>query len=271
MKLFFRDKGDGFPIVFLHGLYGSSDNWLTISKWFSGHYRVIMPDLRNHGNSPHSESHCYKEMMDDLSELYQKLGIAKAHLVGHSMGGKLAMAFAADYPEYVKSLTVLDIAPRNYMLEPANSGHIENHDKVIEVISSLNINGFSTRTEIDVYLKKVLHDVFLRNVILKNVIRHEGGFQWKLNVEVLPKSMGQILSDIDFSFFEERLPINHYPVLFVKGGNSGFINDADNEKIMKIFSNVKMETIEGASHLLHVEQPEEFSKILLKFIVHSNF
>ncbi|HPV55589.1 MAG TPA: alpha/beta fold hydrolase, partial [Tenuifilaceae bacterium] len=111
MDLFYREVGTGFPVVVLHGLYGSSDNWLSIAKQLGEHYRVILVDQRNHGNSPHAQTHTYNDLANDLYGLVRKLSLAQFHLIGHSMGGRAAMLFQTLYPNFVRSLIVVDVAP----------------------------------------------------------------------------------------------------------------------------------------------------------------
>src|SRR5450759_2892470 len=116
MHLFYRVEGTGKPVVIVHGLYGSSDNWLTVAKKLSSEYQVFMIDQRNHGRSPNSEEHSYEAMKNDLAEFFDQQAIEKAIVMGHSMGGKTAMSFAADYPERIEKLIVIDIAPKDYFL-----------------------------------------------------------------------------------------------------------------------------------------------------------
>jgi esterase len=131
MNLFYRETGKGIPVIILHGLYGCSDNWMYIARILSEKQRVIAVDCRNHGNSPHADTHTYPEMVTDLAWLFHDLKIEMAHLLGHSMGGKLAIAFAADYPEKIITLTVVDIAPKNYLDSPASEIQYAMHENIL--------------------------------------------------------------------------------------------------------------------------------------------
>ena len=116
MKLFYRTYGEGYPFIILHGLYGCSDNWVSIGKELSNTFQVFIPDIRNHGHSPHSHEHNYEVMKNDLLEFMNFHSIEKAILLGHSMGGKIAINFSLSYPERIKKLIILDIAPKTYSL-----------------------------------------------------------------------------------------------------------------------------------------------------------
>ncbi|RYX99620.1 alpha/beta fold hydrolase, partial [bacterium] len=123
MKLFFKKLGEGKPIIILHGLFGSSDNWLTISKKLADRYSIYLLDVRNHGQSPHSDDHSYQAMVGDLSEFIRDNNIEKPIIIGHSMGGKIAMNFAVDHPEVPEKIVVVDIAPKMYQHE--NKSNLE--------------------------------------------------------------------------------------------------------------------------------------------------
>ncbi|HNS29942.1 MAG TPA: alpha/beta fold hydrolase [Tenuifilaceae bacterium] len=151
MKLFYREMGEGSPLVILHGLYGSSDNWVTIGRELAKDFRVILVDQRNHGQSPHSTQHTYPSMVDDLTELIDCLGLERINLVGHSMGGKTAMLFAHRYPHRAKSLVVIDIAPTGYdsAKTAVGSGQRDLHSRIIAALSQLDLKVATSREQLD--------------------------------------------------------------------------------------------------------------------------
>lgn len=266
MNLFYRSEGEGTPIIILHGLYGASDNWMQIARKISDSYQIIAVDLRNHGSSPHSTEHSYEEMVTDLAWLFHELEIEKAHILGHSMGGKVAMAFAADYPEKILSLTVADISPRNYLKNPASAIQYDFHKRILKTLNEIDLKPFNNRTEVGKALEQEIPEPHVRQFILKNLYRKEKHFHWKINVSVLQENLDHIISGVDFEDYEDRIPIHLYPVLFIKGGLSGYIQEEDLKAIYAMYPEAKVETIEHASHFLHAEKPNEFTKILVTFL-----
>lgn len=265
MGLFYRETGMGKPFVILHGLYGSSDNWQPIAKLLSEQYRVITVDLRNHGASPHFNTNRYSDMVIDLAWLFHELEIEKAHLLGHSMGGKVAIAFAADYPEKISSLMVADIAPKNYLKTPASAIQYEFHKRILETLSQLDLKIFHSRKEVEKVLEPSIPEMMARRFILKNLHRVHNNFEWKINVPVLKKELDHILSGVDVDDYSDRIPIDQYPVLFIKGELSGYIQPDDEPNIKKMYPEFKIETINNTTHLLHAERPKEFTEIVFRF------
>jgi esterase len=267
MMLYFRQMGAGEPVMILHGLYGSSDNWYSIGKELSEDYTVYLPDLRNHGQSPHSKEHNYKLMADDILDLLQTQQITSINIIGHSMGGKLGMYFALQYPSYVKSLTVVDISPGSYKSLTDYSEHSLFHLNMIQQMENLEPEKFTTRNEIDEEMAKVIPNHSLRQFILKNVQRgSDGKFSWKLNIKALKNALPSILEGIDPGKVNNGLGTNAYPVLFIKGNESGYIRLEDLDLIKKIYPSAIMKTIQQAGHWVHVQQPHEFLKIVRQFL-----
>ena len=266
MKLFYRETGKGIPVIILHGLYGCSDNWMYISRKLSEKYRVIAVDCRNHGNSPHAQTHTYPEMVTDLAWLFSDLEIEKAHVLGHSMGGKLAMAFAADYPEKIISLTVVDIAPKNYMDSPASEIHYTLHKNILDTLLNLDLKTYTSRKEIENQIKAAISYDFIRGFILKNLKRVGKDFEWKINLKVLRDNLDHILLGVDISDFEDRLPMTNYPVLFIRGGLSDYIKEEDFQLIRKMYPEAIITTIEGTTHYLPTEKPDELIECFVKFL-----
>jgi esterase len=267
MNLFYRTEGKGDPIVILHGLYGSSDNWRPIARRLSENFKVITVDLRNHGASPHDNSHKYENMVTDLVWLFHELELDAAHIMGHSMGGKTAIAFAADYPEKVKSLVVADIAPTNYRKNPATALLYDFHKNILESLLNTNLPEFKTRKEIDQHLAGNITQKIVRQFILKNLRHGKKGYEWKLNVKALYENLDNIISGVDFEDYNDRIPILKYPVLFIKGELSGYIDEEGEENIKKMYPEAQIKTIRNASHLLHAEKPDKFIEIVSGFLL----
>jgi esterase len=266
MKLFYRETGRGEAVVILHGLYGCSDNWVSIARKMADRYRVISVDLRNHGNSPHSNTHTYPEMVTDLAWLFNELELERAHLMGHSMGGKVAIAFAADYPEKIISLAVVDIAPKNYLDSPASEIQYLMHKGILDALFNVDLSKFSSRNEIDQEIENEIPEPFMRGFILKNLKRVGMGFEWKLNVKVLRENLDNILHGVDLYDYNDRMPMTIYPVIFIRGGLSGYIPDEYLPEIKKMYPQAIITTIDGSTHMLHTEKPEEFAEVYLNFL-----
>jgi pimeloyl-ACP methyl ester carboxylesterase len=268
VKLHYRKLGSGPNLVILHGLYGSSDNWLTIAKKLEGHFTIWLPDHRNHGQSQHTDSHSYKDMVEDVAEFFHIHKIESANLLGHSMGGKVAMLFAAEYPEKTNSLIVVDIAPKSYISPEVTYKHVKQHELILQLISDLDLSSITTRTEIDQYFAEKLSDIGLRLFLLKNIHRNKDGhFAWKINVPVLRNAIESIVNDVNETIFSDRMPITAYPVTFIRGLDSDYISDEDIVVIKSIYPDAHIIDIPGAGHWLHAEQPENFITALLSAVM----
>ncbi len=258
MKLFYKKLGsNGSPLIILHGLYGSSDNWFSLGKYLSQFYTVFIPDLRNHGKSEHSKDHNYSVMAKDLLHLFYENSIKKAPIIGHSMGGKLAMKFANFYPSKVEKLIIVDISFKKYS---DNELLIKNnHSKILDTISNLELDSYRNRKEIEVALSEKIGSEKTAKFILKNIKRtKEGLFLWKLNIEAITKNIDSLLEEINISNINE----NKIPISFIKGEKSDYITKKEEQSILKKIKQAKIYTIKNAGHWLHAEQPTEFIKII---------
>ena len=264
VKLQFRKSGHGAPLVILHGLYGASDNWVSVARKLEERFTVFIPDLRNHGQSPHTTTHTYQDMADDLLQFLQDHHIKKTILLGHSMGGKLAMLFAAEYPEMISALIVADIAPKSYNSADNPFKTVLEHEIILGLMEDLNLVNVTSRKEIDTFLAEKLKDSTLRQFLIKNIHRNrDGDFEWKINVPVLKHALNSITSDVNSEWFADRLPILNYPVTFIRGLNSDYISDADFPLIREIYPEAHILDIPDAGHWLHAEQPEKFIEAVL--------
>nr|WP_319400056.1 alpha/beta fold hydrolase [uncultured Carboxylicivirga sp.] len=267
MKLFYREYGSQGPIlIILHGLYGSSDNWVSIARMLQNDYHVYLIDQRNHGQSPHSLEMNYEVMANDLFEFFQDKGIEKAHLAGHSMGGKTVMRFALNHPDLIDKLIVLDIAPKSYA-SYSNYGEItNNHALIIDSLLKINYENAQSRTDIDKQLAQYLPSKTLRQFLLKNMERtKDGNYHWKLNIPVLRDNLENIMNGFD-DVDPETNHINT-PTIVIRGEKSGYVKDEDTLIIHKYFKQAEVVTLPNAGHWLHAEQPELLVKTLAYFLL----
>lgn len=243
MNLFFREAGNGQSLVLLHGIYGSSDNWLTQARMLSDRYHTYALDLRNHGQSPHADEFDYPAMVGDILEFIEAHNLTSVVLMGHSMGGKVAMNFAVAYPERLEKLIVVDIAPRVYNMR---------HDAILEGLQAIPIDTITTRNEADEALAAFVKEPDVRQFLLKNVQRKpDGGFKWKLNLPVIAENIEKIAAGLQFDGKFEG------PVLFVKGARSKYIKDDDIQGIREVFPRATIETLD-TGHWVPAEKPKEF-------------
>jgi esterase len=265
MELFYRDIGSGEPIIILHGLYGSSDNWISVGRLLSAKFRVILVDQRNHGRSPHSPDHTYLLLAQDLFELFEKLEVSNATIIGHSMGGKTAIQFAALFPSSVKSLVVVDILPTSYRSADSVSFNQENvHRSILTALSLLKPEQMKTREEIDNSLATSVSDKMVRQFLLKSIKRDENGvFRWILNIEGLTQNINALMDRV---YFDEMPKGIEVPTLFIKGEYSDYVNMDGIMQMGEFFSNYRVEVVENAGHWLHAENPNDFMRVLNNFL-----
>lgn len=264
MKLFFRKSGSGKPLLILHGLYGSSDNWMSIGRALSDNFKVYIPDQRNHGRSPHSDRHDYESMREDLLELIEGEGLGKVILLGHSMGGKTAMCFASNYPERVGGLVVADIAPKSY--KGIWRRETLNHYDILRAMKEIDFSGVNSRRDVDGQLAASIKSKRIRSFLMKNLEKEENGtYSWSINIDVLIRELDNIMDGINENCFDPSSPVGDFPALFIRGGNSPYIADEDMEFIKKLFPPARLVTIPGAGHWLHAEQPAAFIETIRDF------
>lgn len=252
-KLFFRELGEqnSQPLIILHGLFGSSDNWLTLGKKFADKYHVYIIDQRNHGQSFHSSEFSYSAMAQDLSDFIKVQKISSTHILGHSMGGKTAMEFAIYHPNWVDKLIIADIGPKSYPVH---------HSAILKGLFSINLMNLESRKQADQILEQQVSEIGVRQFLLKNLTRNGGGFEWKIDLNSIAKNIEEVGKGMNENA--------HYgkPTLFIRGGNSDYIVDDDINKIHSIFSNSFVETIPGVGHWLHAEKPDQFLALTLDFL-----
>ena len=242
-------------MVILHGLFGSSSNWASYAKIFSERYFVILPDLRNHGRSPHANAMTYADLAEDVAMLLDELNLDDITLLGHSMGGKTAMYLALEQPERLRNLIVLDIAPVTF------------HDRfgpMVKGLIQLPLHQFRTRGEVEENLVPIIPDEAVRRFMMTNLKRVGHGFDWRVNMT----GIAQHLADI-MDFQEPPLALPHHgPCLFLYGTESNYVQPKDHERIFTLFPNASIEAVAGAGHWVQVDQPERFQAQFLNWLEH---
>ncbi len=253
MKLNFKIYGEGFPILIMHGLLGSLDNWQSVAKSLAEENMVITIDLRNHGRSMHSPVFNYQAMVDDVFAFLEEQHIFRTHVLGHSMGGKVAMYFALQNADFVEKLIVADIAPIQY---------IAHHEDVFKGLSAVPLPSIQSRQEAETILAAYLKEESVIQFLMKGLYRKDDNqFSWRFNLNDIITNYENILSfeSKDGAIFEGQ-------TLFIRGEKSNYIQDKYRSQMLKIFPNMQLETILGAGHWLHAEKPKEFIDLVKEFL-----
>jgi esterase len=265
--LFYRKFGNGPPLIILHGLYGSSDNWVTIAKNLGDIYTVYLPDQRNHGRSPHSEIHDYDSMRNDLFELAGDLKLKKFFLAGHSMGGKTAISFTLKWPEMINGLLIADISPFNSEVI-MHLSYIQ-HLTILEAMLSTDLSRISTRHEAESILMGKIPSEKERGFILKNLERSaDNSFVWRINALSLFNNIGKIMEGIDRKA-DLNQQITGFPIIFLKGEYSEYLPSGDFSDIQKVFPATEFIVVPGAGHWIHADRPDEVIRNLRRLLVDS--
>lgn len=252
MKLHYQIVGAGEPLVIIHGLFGSSDNWRSIAKQLENFAQVITIDLRNHGKSPHNSQQNYSLMVKDLVGLLDDLNIGKTNIIGHSIGGKVAMEFASSHPERLNKLVVVDISPRQYDEDPS---HIE----IFKALIPLELSRYSKRSEVDKTISVLLPDKSVRQFLLMNISTENGNLVWRINLQGLYDNYAYFSATVVGQKNIEN------KTCFIRGGRSSYIQTGDQELISTCFSQVEIHTIEQAGHWVHAEAPQPFLAKVIDF------
>jgi len=251
ITLNYKVLGEGEPVLILHGFLGMLDNWKTFGRKLSETHKVYLIDQRDHGKSPHTDDFGYDILAEDLNSFMEEHNIEKANLIGHSMGGKTVMRFTQLYPEKTLKSIVVDIAPKAY------NNH---HTDILDALHSIEPANVKDRTEADEALGQHISDWGVRQFLMKNLSRNkEGGFRWKMNLQLLTEKYNSIIQPVD-------LETSSVKTLFVNGSKSNYIQDADQEGILKVFPNAVFFTIEDSGHWVHAEKGDELLEQVLNFI-----
>lgn len=244
--------GSGFPVITLHGLFGSWENLGQVVRHLSERFEVHALDLRNHGRSPHSDDFNYPLHAADVLAYMDREGIERAHVLGHSMGGKAAMRVALDAPERVEQLVVVDIAPRSYT---------RNHDDVIRGLEAIDLPSLTSRQQADAQLQAYVTTPAIRSFLLKNLTRDEhGGMRWRLNLPVIVEHYD------DIALWPAHSGQFNGNTLFIRGELSAYIQAEDRAPILQAFPKAQSKTVGGADHWPHAAKPQVFNKLVGDFL-----
>jgi len=240
------------PLLIVHGLFGSLDNWMSLAKnWASKHF-VIIVDVRNHGKSFHSDKMDFEDLTKDLLNVLDKENIEKTHLLGHSMGGKIAMEFAGNYPERLKKLIIVDVAP--YPYKP-------HHSDVFNMLHKVDLGSCESRADIENQIRQYIKSEPVVQFMSKNIKRNEENlnFEWKFNLSVL---------DREYIYLIQRVAQRGFTgeVLFIGGENSQYITKETSEHIFELYPNFELEFVSNAGHWVHADNPQEFYSKVNDFI-----
>ena len=256
MELNYRQYSEnGAPVLVLHGLFGSLSNWGWHCKQLAQQYAVYGVDLRNHGDSPHSDQLDYQVMAEDVRQLIVRLGLESCCIVGHSMGGKVAMQLALSFPDLIEKLVIVDIAPVSY---PEDA---DGHMNVLAAMDAVKLGEIKSRTQAEVTIEDYIPQEATRKFLLTNLVRNkEGSFEWRLDKDSIRKNYANLRAELiaTMSFLK--------PVLFIKGSLSTYIKPEHEAQIKELFPAASVKLLMDAGHWLHAEQPQALQKILLKFL-----
>lgn len=242
--------GSGQPLIILHGLFGSSDNWQTHGKKLSEYFEVYLVDQRNHGKSDWSDAFSYELMAADLFEFVQEHNLEDFILMGHSMGGKTAMYFAQEHEDLLEKLIVVDMGVKSYPVH---------HDRILEGLKSLDLSIIDSRGDAQKALAEYIDDASIRQFLLKNLYwKSKGQLAWRINIPVLDKKIYEIVKELPY---KEVLT----DTLFMRGGKSNYILEEDTEQIKSYFPVSEIYSIESAGHWIHAEAPTEFIEKVLGY------
>jgi esterase len=251
VTLHYSAIGQGEALILLHGLFGMSDNLSLIAKPMAENFTVYSIDLRNHGRSPWAPTMTLPEMAEDIRVFMDRHNITSASIVGHSLGGKVAMQLALSHPERVNQLIVADIAPVEYP---------PHHNDVLEGLRQVDLSGIKTRRDADKQLSQHVHEVGIRQFLLKSLFHENGVHRWRFNAEVISSRYDDLRRGVNGQAFSK-------PTLFIKGEHSNYIR-ADNQSVMKtLFPNFKFKMIQNTGHWLHAEKPAAFNGIVERFLL----
>ena len=253
-RLNYQQLGQGEHIILIHGLFGSLENLNMVAKTLAKQYCVTSIDVRNHGNSFHQLGMNYEDLAQDVINLLDKLAIEQCHILGHSMGGKIAMQIALSHSQRVNKLILADIAPVEY---PAH------HSRIIEGLQALDLAKVEKRKDADSQLAHYVDNMAVRQFLLRNIaLNKQGSFYFKCSLNNIEQGYQQIMQSIDNPNEQKFIG----KTLFIKGGKSDYILPEHQDIIAAIFPNAKAKIIQGAGHWLHAEKTVAFNKIVIDFL-----
>lgn len=253
IQLNHRIIGKGKPIIILHGLFGMLDNWLTIARRLeAAGYMSILVDQRDHGRSDHTNDFNYSLLSQDLFDFMESNWIHESIILGHSMGGKTAMQFAAEHESMVDKLIVVDMGPKRYA---------GGHNDIFDALFAVNLESIQSREEAEMQLALKIREPEVVQFLMKNLSRtKEGMYAWKMNLSLLYEKYDQILAPVNIP---SPCLVD---ALFIRGRKSDYIRDEDFAEICTKFPNAQIHTIEEAGHWVHADRPDELFNRIIDFI-----
>ena len=255
MELFYRQFGEGRPLIILHGIFGISDNWVSFGKKMAAQgYHVYIPDQRNHGRSPHHSAFNYYALTEDLLEFIEDQNIREPVILGHSMGGKVAMRFTLENPTSVRALVVVDTSLRTYV------SHSQ-HRELIDAMKSVDFKKLTSRQEVGTNLRGRIESARIRQFLMKNLFWKEKGLlAWRINLDAIDLNLESMYDGVFYSTIYKN------PVLFIRGGRSDYITEEDIPVIKKSFPNADVITIAEGTHWVHADAPTGFYHAVSGFL-----
>ncbi len=257
MQLFYREKGDRSlpPLVILHGLWGVSENWLPTAEKLSGEFHVLLPDFRNHGHSPHADDHTYRTLANDIQEWIRSLQLPeRPYIAGHSMGGKCLMHLLLQSPDTALKAAIIDIAPKCYE-------ETEGHRRIAAFMRDFTFPKGESRTEVHKRIRSHVKEERICQILFKNIGKGTEGLQWKINIPAILKALPSIAG------WDAPAGICETPTLFIKGGESDYLQAEDAATIKRLFTNADFLTIPDAGHWIHTQQPEALADALKRYFL----
>jgi esterase len=253
MDLHFKEYGAGAPVVILHGLFGSLNNWHSHATALGERFHVFTLDQRNHGSSGHSPEMNYALMADDLHEFIRKHGIAPAMVVGHSMGGRTAMQHALTFPDEVQKVVVVDMHPH---ADPPV------HIPIFNALSSVDFSRVGSRDDVERMLAPSITDSAVLQLLLTNLKREENGsYRWKISLEGIRNNYDALIGPVTVDGRFEG------PSLFLTGGKSTLVKPSDHPGILSLFPRAEFVEIPEAGHWVQADAPEEFRSVVMEFLL----
>ena len=252
VPLAFREFGSGPPLLILHGLFGSAANWSSMARRLGDRYRVLCLELRNHGNSPHAASMRYEDMVADVRGFMDYHALDSTSLLGHSMGGKVAMGLALESPGRVEKLIVVDIAPVKYD---------HSYRGIVQTLKNLDLTQVKSRADAAAMMASSIPEEGLRQFLLQSLASEQGRYRWRINLDAVERYEYELTG-----FPEHWTEPFAGEALFVRGALSGHVVPEHYPLIRRLFPGAKISVVAGAGHWLHVEQPQEFLAAILPFL-----
>lgn len=248
--LFYRNSGTGAPLILLHGLLGASENLGALARLLQQDFNAFSVDLPNHGRSGHADGMDFRAMAEAVAKWMDDQGLAKARVVGHSLGGKVAMELALGQPEKVEKLVVLDIAPVAYG---------PRHERIFAGLRAVDPATVDSRAQADERMMPFVEDPAVRGFLLTNLVKLDRGFRWRMNLDDLQNQYSRMLEG-------NREGRYHGDTLFLKGEKSDYISDTYQDEILRRFSQARVEAVSGTGHWLHAEKPEWVAHLIKNFL-----